>query len=109
VQILGVPFQTVEWEAVPARPRPGTTGSSTERAVESGNIRLRLIEYSAGYAADHWCARGHVVLCLEGEITCELNDGRAIEIRAGQGFHVGDDDGQHRVLSRSGAKVYIVD
>jgi|GEM_PF-4387406 len=25
-----------------------------------GNIRVRMVEYTPGYLADHWCNRGHI-------------------------------------------------
>jgi hypothetical protein len=39
-----------------------------------GEIRVRKVEYSAGYKADHWCKKGHIILCTEGEMETELDE-----------------------------------
>jgi quercetin dioxygenase-like cupin family protein len=74
-----------------------------------GNIRVRMVEYSPGYEADHWCAKGHILLCLEGELHTELGDGRWFTLRPGMSYQVADGAEPHRSSTRTGAKLFIVD
>jgi quercetin dioxygenase-like cupin family protein len=82
---------------------------ATWRTVEVGNVRVRKVEYSAGYIADHWCERGHVLLVLDGELVTELRDGRTFTLVAGDTYVVADGDGAHRSSSPRGARLFIVD
>jgi quercetin dioxygenase-like cupin family protein len=109
MNIEGVPFTAVDWEAVPRVEHKGDTGSAWCRTVERGNLRVRMVEYSPGYAADHWCGRGHVVLVLQGELETCLKDGRRFVTRAGQSWQVASGDGEHRSESVGGAVLFIVD
>lgn len=87
----------------------GHTGEALWRTQHFGDIRVRIVEYSAGYMADHWCEKGHLILCLEGELRTELNDGRTEVLRPGMSYQVGDGVGAHRSCSDGGAKLLIVD
>jgi quercetin dioxygenase-like cupin family protein len=107
--IEGVEFVTTDWAKVPATQHRGETGTATWRTLEVGNIRVRRVEYSAGYRADHWCRRGHVLLALEGEMTTELEDGRSFVLRAGMTYLVADGKEPHRSRTETGAKLFIVD
>lgn len=109
MKLAGIPFQTVDWSAVAPTTHPGETGVATWRTREVGNVRVRVVDYSAGYAADHWCERGHVMHVLEGELTTELRDGRSFTLRAGESYVVADGDGAHRSRTRVGARLFIVD
>jgi hypothetical protein len=109
MKIENVPFQTTEWSTVPKTQHPGEVGAASWRTKELGNIRVRMVEYSAGYVADHWCERGHVVLVLEGELVTELRDGRRFVTGVGQSYQVADGDGAHRSASPRGARLFIVD
>jgi quercetin dioxygenase-like cupin family protein len=102
-------FTTTDWSAVPGTVHPGVTGNGTWRTVEAGNIRVRMVEYSPGYRADHWCRRGHVLLVLSGELVTELDTGAHVTLRAGMSYHVADDAGAHRSRTDGGAKLFIVD
>jgi hypothetical protein len=73
------------------------------------NIRIRKVEYSSGYLADHWCKKGHIILCLEGEMDTELDDGRIMKLTAGMTYFVGDDCERHRTSTKNGCKLFIVD
>lgn len=88
---------------------PGAPGTATWQTVEIGNARVRLVRYSPGYVADHWCSRGHVIHVLEGVLETELRDGRRFETRAGSSYLVADDDGAHRSSTTSGALLFVVD
>jgi hypothetical protein len=79
------------------------------RSLEIGNIRVRMVDYSPGYQADHWCSRGHVLLVLQGELLTELQDGRVFRLTAGMSYQVADDAAPHRSRTDSGAKLFIVD
>lgn len=109
MKIENVPFQALDWATVTPVARSGLTGSAVWRTVETGNLRVRIVEYSPGYESDHWCRRGHVVHCLSGELTTELDDGRIFTIKAGQTYQVADDDDAHRSRTASGATLFIVD
>ncbi len=109
MRIEGVPFSTTDWAAVPPTRHPGTSGVALWRTLEQGNLRVRLVEYSAGYAADHWCRRGHVLLVLEGELTTQLEDGREVRLTPGTSYQVADDAMPHRSRTATGAKLFIVD
>lgn len=99
----------VDWEDVPAVEYPGQTGTALVQTVERGNVRLRLAEYSAGYAADHWCSRGHVVLVIEGEVIIKLEDGRCFPLGVGKSFVVADDVEPHLMCSDRPAKLFVID
>lgn len=103
-------FTQIDWSKVATTQHPGETGIATWRTVQSGDLRVRMVEYSADYLADHWCDRGHVLLVLEGELRSELSDGRIFTLRAGESYQVSDfGDASHRSSTLTGAKLFIVD
>lgn len=104
-----LPFTTTDWSVVPATEHPGTTGVAIWRTVQAGEIRVRMVQYSAGYQADHWCTRGHVLLVMEGELETELEDGRTIKLTAGMSYQVANDTTAHRSRTQAGARLFIVD
>ena len=110
MNIENVAFSTVDWAlSVPVEYK-GRTGTSFWRTTEVGNIRLRMVEYSAGYGTDHWCSRGHVLLVLTGELQVELRDGRKIVMSPGMSFCVSTDaQNPHFVSAEVPTKVFIVD
>ena len=105
----GFPLSTTDWAQVDATEHAGDTGVAFWRTQNIGEIRVRMVEYSAGYAADHWCSKGHVVLCLDGELETTLSDGRSFTLRPGQSYQVADGESPHRSSSKVGAKLFIVD
>lgn len=109
MKIEGVPFSTIDWDSVEPIDHPGETGTAQWRTVEVGNIRVRMVEYSPNYLADHWCSRGHVLLVLAGDLTTELKDGRSIVMSAGHSYHVAEGAEPHRSRTASGALLFIVD
>jgi hypothetical protein len=109
MKIEGVPFQVPDWGQIAPVEHPGATGTATWRTVEIGNLRVRKVEYSPGYVADHWCSRGHVLLILDGELVTELQDGRQFTLSAGMHYQVADGAEPHRSSTRTGAKLFIVD
>jgi quercetin dioxygenase-like cupin family protein len=110
MKISGVPFTVTDWDRVPAVEHPGETGMSRWRTAEAGNVRVRVVEYSPGYRADHWCARGHVLWVIEGELTVELKNGALHHLKKGMSFQAADDDlNPHLAYTEIGAKVFLID
>jgi len=109
LKIQDVLFCTTDWDKVTPTEHPGETGKAFWRTLEMGNIRVRMVEYTPGYLADHWCSRGHVLLVLEGELITELSDGREFKLTPGMSYQVADDANPHRSHTEKGAKLFIVD
>ena len=109
MQIASIPFGTTDWADVPPTVHPGDTGSATWRTRQFGQIRVRMVEYSPGYLADHWCEKGHILLCLEGTLHTELADGRRFDLAPGMSYQVGDNAEPHRSSTATGARLFIVD
>jgi hypothetical protein len=107
--IADLPFGTVDWDAVEVTSHAGVSGEARWRTRRFGEVRVRMLEYSAGYAADHWCSKGHFLLCLEGELDTELADGRRFRLTAGMSYHVADGAEPHRSSTRNGARLFVVD
>jgi len=109
MKMSGIPFQTTTWTAVPPTEHKGQSGIARWRTKQFGEIRVRLVEYSPGYSADHWCSKGHVLFCLEGSLETELQDGRRFVLRPGDSYQVADEAEAHRSSTATGAKLFIVD
>ena len=107
--IQGVPFGVTDWSTVPRTEHPGETGMAYWRTVQAGNVRVRMVEYSSGYLADHWCSRGHILLVLTGELQTELKDGRSFTLVPGQSYQVADNEEPHRSRTAGGASLFVVD
>jgi hypothetical protein len=109
MHIASIPFGTTDWEHIEPTEHPGEQGSARWRTQTFGDIRVRMVEYSPGYVADHWCVKGHILLCLQGELHTELADGRAFVLRPGMSYQVADNAEPHRSRTHVGAKLFIVD
>jgi len=109
MRIDGIPFETIDWSRVEPTEHPGERGVATWRTREAGGIRVRMVEYSPGYLANHWCAKGHLLLCIAGELETELQDGRRFTLRAGMSYQVADETAPHRSSTATGATLFIVD
>ncbi|HEY8019454.1 MAG TPA: DHCW motif cupin fold protein [Thermoanaerobaculia bacterium] len=109
MQMTGIPFDTTDWSGIEATEHPGERGLATWRTRQCGEIRVRMVEYSPGYLADHWCSKGHILLCLEGELETELADGRRVTLGPGMSYQVADAVAPHRSYSPAGARLFIVD
>lgn len=109
MKMNNIPFATTDWSSVPVTEHPGQTGMAYWRTVNLGEIRVRLVEYSPGYLADHWCEKGHIILVLEGTLITELKDGRRFTLGPETGYHVADGATSHRSVTQTGAKLFIVD
>lgn len=109
MRIDDIPFGTTDWNAVETTEHAGETGVARWRTRQFGSVRVRMVEYSAGYRADHWCEKGHILLCLTGDLETELADGRTFSLRPGVSYQVADKAEAHRSFSRTGATLFIVD
>ena len=109
MHLQNIPFQVVDWAHLVPSLHLGDAGQAAWRTFEAGEVRARIVEYSPGYIADHWCERGHVVFVIEGELITELRDGRRFTLGPGQGYVASSGEPAHRSLSPGGARLFIVD
>lgn len=109
MKMTDIPFGLTDWAAIAPVERAGETGVARSRVRVFGDLRVRLVEYSPGYRADHWCEKGHILLCLEGELETELRDGRRFRLTPGVSYQVADGAEAHRSSTAIGAKLFIVD
>ena len=109
MKIQDIPFMTTDWSKIAPIEHPGETGIAIWRTLEVGDIRVRMVEYTPGYMADHWCSRGHVLLVIEGELVTELSDGRKFTLRPYMSYQVASDFEPHKSSTTVGAKLFIVD
>src|SRR3954447_19554747 len=109
MRMTGIPFTATDWSRVPPTEHPGETGKALWRTLQLGDIRVRMVEYSPGYRADHWCSKGHIILVLEGELITKLQSGREVLLTSGMSYQVQDEGEAHRSETITGAKLFIVD
>lgn len=109
VNIQDIPFGVTDWPKIPQTEYPGETGTAYWKTCQFGPIRVRMVEYTAGYLADHWCVKGHILLCIAGELQTELQDGRVFTLRPGMSYQVSDQGEPHGSRTETGAKLFIVD
>jgi hypothetical protein len=110
MKLENLPTGITDWSQVAVTVAPGASGTATVRTQEFGSLRLRLVDYGAGYIADHWCAKGHIIFVVAGRLMIEHEDGARHQLSAGMTYHVSDDAGSpHRVMSDGGAIIFVVD
>lgn len=109
MHISAIPFGTTDWLRITPTEHPGEQGCAYWRTQQFGDLRVRMVEYTPGYVADHWCVKGHILLCLEGELHTELEDGRRFTLTPGTSYQVADHAEPHRSSTTTGAKLFIVD
>ena len=109
MDIANIPFGTTDWSQIEPTEHRGETGSALWRTRQFGAIRVRIVEYTPGYLADHWCSKGHVLFCLEGELHTELEDGRVFVLTPGMSYQVADNAVAHRSSTAMGARLFVVD
>lgn len=109
VKMEQIPFGTTDWSAIAPTEHKGEAGLALWRTQVFGAIRVRMVEYTPGYRADHWCSKGHILLCLEGELETELDDGRRFVLKPGMSYQVADGAEPHRSQTAVGARLFIVD
>ena len=104
-----IPFGITDWSTVEKTGHKGESGVAFWRTRMFGDVRVRMVEYSPGYLADHWCSKGHILLCLDGELHTELDDGRSFVLKPGMSYQVADHAEAHRSSTAAGARLFIVD
>jgi mannose-6-phosphate isomerase class I len=109
MQMFDIPFGTTDWATIEATEHQGERGMAYWRTQHFGALRVRMVEYTPDYLADHWCVKGHILLCLEGELQTELADGRRFTLKPGMSYQVADSAEPHRSITAIGAKLFIVD
>ena len=109
MRMANIPFGTTNWGAVEPTTHKGEAGVATWRTRQFGDIRVRMVEYSPGYVADHWCEKGHILFCVEGELHTDLEDGRSFTLKPGMSYQVADGGEPHRSHTATGARLFIVD
>ena len=109
MQLRNIPFGTTDWNVIEPTIHAGEVGNAFWRTRQFDDVRVRMVEYTPGYVADHWCEKGHILLCIDGELRTELKDGRVITLKAGMSYQVADGAEPHRSASQSGAILFIVD
>jgi len=201
MQLIGFLFGVTDWSYVEPTRHEGQIGTATWRTREFGGVRVRMVEYTPGYVADHWCinrllktpmdrvacatapdarrrdavdafahrlgattpqagpcrgnpegardwrppalfrllergptlsssprlasgpqascarpmrasqqpVKGHILLCLEGELHTELEDGRKFVLAPGMSYQAVDGAEAHRSSAPGGARLFIVD
>jgi hypothetical protein len=109
MQLTDFPLSAIDWSSIAAVEHKGETGMAYWRVKTLGSMRIRMVQYTPGYLADHWCSKGHIVFCLEGDLTAEHQGGPQLAITAGMSYLVADNAEAHRWSTVHGAKVFIVD
>lgn len=109
MKLADIPFHVTDWSQIEPSEHAGVSGMAIWRTRHLGDVRVRMVEYSAGYVADHWCSKGHILFCLDGELETELEDGRRFTLAAGMSYQVADGAEPHRSSTVSGARLFIVD
>ncbi len=104
-----IPFEKIDWDSIEKVEYKGETGTAYWQTIQFDVLRIRLVEYSNGYLADHWCQKGHIVHCLEGEFISELKTGEKIKLSKGETYVVSDELSSHRSFSANGVKLLIID
>ncbi len=109
MRLHDIPFQVTDWSGVAAEEHPGDAGVATWRVKRHGDLRVRMIDYSPGYVADHWCEKGHILFCVAGELHTRLKDGTVVVLRPGMSYEVADGAAAHRSEAPHGATLFVVD
>ena len=109
MELLGIPFTVTDWSDIHPTEHQGESGAAYWRTQHFGEIRVRLVEYTEGYVADHWCAKGHILFCLSGQLETELRDGRKFTLTPGMSYQVADNSEPHRSYTTTGATLFIID
>jgi quercetin dioxygenase-like cupin family protein len=102
-------FQTIDWNVVSKTFHPGETGTASWQTIQLPGLRLRIVEYSPGYLADHWCSKGHIVYCISGAFVSELETGESFALSEGMSYVVSDNVSSHRSITKAGVKLLIID
>ncbi len=104
-----ISFHAIDWNTIPKIAYNGEHGIAYWQTVQFPGLRIRIVEYSAGYLADHWCKKGHIVHCLEGEFVTEQENGDSYSIKQGMTYVVSDEASSHRSKTDGAVRLLIVD
>lgn len=104
-----IPFQTIDWNQIIKTEHHGETGNAYWQTIQLGNLRIRKVTYTENYIADHWCQKGHIVHCLEGDFISELENGEKFSLSKGMTYIVSDDASSHRSITTKGVELLIID
>lgn len=104
-----IPFQLIDWANIPKEEHKGETGTSFWQTIQYDRLRIRIVEYNAGYLADHWCKKGHIVHCLEGEVVNEQENGGKHLLKPEMTYIVSDEMSSHRSVARDKVRLLIID
>lgn len=107
--LSNIPFQTIDWSKIEKTIHPGETGTAQWQTLQLPGLRIRLVEYSAGYLADHWCTKGHIVHCLSGTLEGEMESGEIFILTEGMSYVVSDNLSSHRSVTKDAVKLLIID
>lgn len=102
-------FRVIDWDTLNTTEHKGVTGTALWRTLQTDGFRVRMVDYSPGYMADHWCSKGHIVHCISGELESELQTGEIFILKAGMSYIVGDDRSSHRSRTEQGVQLLIID
>jgi hypothetical protein len=106
---MKIPFQLIDWISIPREVHPGETAAALWQTKQFPGLRIRIVEYPAGYMADHWCKKGHIVHCLQGEFVSEMESGEEFRLTEGMSYVVSDELSSHRSKTANGVKLMIID
>ena len=109
MKLEDISFVVTDWSQVQSTTHAGESGTAHWHTQHFGVVRVRMVRYSAGYRADHWCNKGHILLCVSGQVDTELKDGRILTLTPGMSYQVADNVEPHRSRSSLGAVLFIVD
>ena len=104
-----IPFLKIDWTQIDKVEYKGETGTAVWQTIQFDGLRIRVVEYSSGYLADHWCQKGHIVHCLDGEFVSELSTGEKIRLMKGESYVVSDGLSSHRSVTENGVRLLIID
>lgn len=104
-----IPFQTIDWSNIPKTEHKGKSGIAYWQTLQFDGLRVRVVQYSENYVANHWCEKGHIVYCLEGEVINEQKNGESSILKAGMSYIVSDELSSHRSVTKDGVKLLIID
>ena len=69
MEMSDIPFGTTDWSTIERTEHKGERGTSYWRTRQFGKIRVRMVEYTPGYFANHWCVKGHILLAPRASCT----------------------------------------
>jgi mannose-6-phosphate isomerase class I len=104
-----IPFQTIDWSNIPKTEHKGESGIAYWQTLQFDGLRVRVVQYSENYVANHWCEKGHIVYCLEGEVINEQKNGESSILKEGMSYIVSDELSSHRSVTKDGVKLLIID